>query len=67
MKKVLYIAVTKDKYELPIAVADSPQELAKLCGTTKNVINSMISHEKAGRIKSKYKKIEIEERNENNE
>lgn len=28
----LYICVTKDKYRLPIAVADSPTELAEMLG-----------------------------------
>ena len=28
----LYIATTKDKYELPIAVADSTKELAEMLG-----------------------------------
>lgn len=31
---VIYIAHTMDKYELPIAVADSAQELAEILGTT---------------------------------
>lgn len=31
-KEFLYLAVTNDKYELPIAVADSASELAKMLG-----------------------------------
>ena len=31
----LYLRVTKDEYELPLAVADSAQELAVMMGTTK--------------------------------
>lgn len=30
--KYLYIATTRDKYELPIAVADSTKELAEMLG-----------------------------------
>lgn len=30
--KYLYVATTRDKYELPIAVADSVKELAELTG-----------------------------------
>lgn len=30
--KYLFIATTKDKYELPIAVADSTKELAEMLG-----------------------------------
>lgn len=40
----LYIAVSRDKYKLPIAVADSAGELAKMVGVTKNNILSSISH-----------------------
>ena len=56
-KKYLYIAVSLDEYELPIAVADTVPELAKIMGTTVNSIRSAISH-KARR----YHKVErIEE------
>lgn len=46
----IWMKVSHDKYELPIAVADSASELAKLCGTTPNVIYSQRSHFRAGRI-----------------
>ena len=39
----LYMKVTKDKYELPEAVADSAEELAVMVGTTKNNVFSCIS------------------------
>jgi hypothetical protein len=52
--------VTDDKFELPLAVADSAPELAKMVGRNVNTIYSGISHEKHGRIKSSiYKKVEI--------
>ena len=56
-KKYLYIAVSLDEYELPIAVAESVPELAIMMGTTVNVINSSIS-----RKTRRYHKVEqIEE------
>ena len=56
-KKYLYIAVSLDEYELPIAVAESVPELARMMGTTVNVINSSIS-----RKTRRYQKVEkIEE------
>lgn len=58
---VVYMEVTADEFELPIAVADSAGQLAKMCGTTKGTIFSLISHEKAGVQKSKYKRVEIED------
>lgn len=42
-KKSLYIEVTRDKYELITAVADTVEELAKICGTTKTNVASAIS------------------------
>ncbi len=39
----LYMKVTKDKYELPLAVADSAKELAAMVGTKENTVNSCIS------------------------
>lgn len=39
----LYLKVTRDKYELPVAVADSAAELATMVGTTKNNVLSCIS------------------------
>lgn len=36
--------VTKDKYELPVAVADNAVELAGIVNTTANSISSSICH-----------------------
>lgn len=53
--------VTQDEYELPVTVAYTVAELARLRGAKESTIYSCISHEKAGRIKSKYKKVEVED------
>lgn len=37
-----YMAVGVDKYELPLAAADTPTELARLLGVTPNAVNSAI-------------------------
>ena len=58
----VYIAVTKDEYELPIALGDSARELAEQLGTTENAIRSSISHAKAGVMKwTMYRKVEIDD------
>ena len=44
----LYVKTTKDKYELPEAVSESPTELAKMLGTTAGVVSSSISHKRKG-------------------
>ena len=43
MKMILYIMVTRDKYELPLAVADTAAELARMVGVTTNAVLSGIS------------------------
>ena len=54
--------ISHDAYELPEAVADTAEELADICGTTKNSICSTIGHAKKGKRKwSPYVKVEIEE------
>lgn len=52
----LYVRTTKDDLELPIAVADSPTELAKMIGVKVDTVNTMISRKAKG-----YYKIEIED------
>lgn len=48
--------VTNDKYRLPVAVADSAVELARLVGATKNTVLSSISHGTGT-----YEKVELDE------
>lgn len=61
MKKTVWMKVTHDKYELPVAVADTAEELAKICGTTANSIRSSISHVKNGRKKwTPYVKVVLQ-------
>lgn len=43
MKKKLYIKTTLDEYSLPIAVAESPTELAKMLGIKANAVSHALS------------------------
>ena len=52
----LYMKVTKDKYELPLAVADSQKELAELLGVKLNVVVSSFC-----KGYGTFKKVEIDE------
>ena len=62
MKRYVWMKISHDAYELPEAVADTAEELADICGTTKNSICSTIGHAKKGKRKwSPYVKVEIEE------
>ncbi len=57
----LYIKVTSDEYELPIAVADSKSELAKMVGvSTKTVRGALYAAKKRGGT-STYKEVEVED------
>lgn len=58
---ILYVRVSKDRYELPLAVADTCRELAKMCGVTPNLIYSCISHAKKKGYRSEYQKVIISE------
>ena len=58
----VYIAVTRDKYEFPIAMADSVVELAKMTKANPKTIYSAISHIRSGRRKTSiYQEVEIGE------
>lgn len=57
----VYMKVTKDKYELPVAVADSAKELAEICGTSRTNILSAIIHAKQRGQNSVYKKVEVDD------
>lgn len=62
MKKSLWLEVTQDKYELPVAVASNPYELAEMTGTTPGGIKSMVSKYKHGKVKQcRWRKVEVED------
>ena len=61
MRKV-YMQVTMDKYELPLAIADTAQELAEICNTTANSIYCSCSKRARGIYKkARYISVEIDE------
>lgn len=64
---IIYMQVTRDKYELPMAVADSIKELARMIGKEPNRISSSMSHARAKGYKATYVKVEIEDEITNND
>ena len=52
----LYLLVTKDKYQLPLAVADSADELARIVGVRQSTIIKSITQRK----KSQYIRIYVD-------
>lgn len=55
----IYMAVTSDKYELPIAVADTIKELAVMLDKSPNSLSSARSKQSKGVI-NKYKIVKVE-------
>ena len=61
MGKVLYMKVTKDEYELPMAVADSVPELAEMVGVKTSTIFGFMWYCKKSGKKCPYIKVEVED------
>lgn len=57
----VYMLITTDIYELPLAVADSVAELAQILQIPQNRIYSAMSKAKARKQKSMYIKVELKE------
>lgn len=58
--QVVWMAITHDEYELPVAVADTAAELGRILGVTENAIYSGLSNSKRKGYKSKYVKVVID-------
>lgn len=64
--KYCYIRISNDQYELITDIADTAEELAKICNTSKDVIYSSVTRSKHGYLTKKgtpkyypYRKVEI--------
>ena len=65
---VVYMEITRDKYELPVVFSDNLTEFSKMVNASKETISSAICH--ANRVKYKrprFIKVEIDETEEENE
>lgn len=61
MKK-LYLCVTEDKYEFPIAIADTPAELSKMVGASRSSILACLCRLRSGDYHfSRYREVEVED------
>ena len=54
--KPLYLLVTQDKYRLPLAVADTMGELAKIAGVNESTICKCINN---GYKNSRYERVYV--------
>lgn len=57
----VWMEVTRDRYQLPVAVAESLQELAAMVGVKPESITQHISRVKHGRVKrERFCKVEVD-------
>lgn len=60
MDKFVYMAVTADEYELPLAVEDKAVALGKIFGKSANAVTSSICKGRNGKYsKIKFVKVKI--------
>lgn len=57
----IWMSVTKDEFELPLVVADSAAELARILGLTRCAVSSCISKARDNGTRCKYVKVEVED------
>ena len=59
-KKYLWLAVTPDQYELPLAVADTAEQLAAMFGLTRGSVINLVSKNAPGTQSGrKFVKVEV--------
>ena len=56
----LYMKVTRDEYELPVAVAETKAELARMLGIKRDHVRSAFSHAKKYK-NSTYVVVEVDD------
>lgn len=56
----LYMKVTRDEYELPVAVAETKAELARMLGLSRENVRSAFSHAKKYKHPT-YVVVEVED------
>lgn len=62
MSKKLWMKVTNDEYELPLAVADTMAELARMTGIKPESLYSIISRDRHGKKHSySYREVDIDD------
>lgn len=61
MMSHVYMAITLDRLELPIAVADTVKELEEIMGLSKNTVWRVMSRAKHNNWRCKYIRVDLEE------
>ena len=61
----VYMKITTDRYELPVAVADTGEELAEICGVSRNNVYNTIRKARINGYRCQYVRVEVEDDNVN--
>lgn len=59
----LYLKITKDKYELPLAVAGSMRELSRMCRITESAVSHAMHETQRRGGRCQYIKVEVDDNN----
>lgn len=59
LPKMVWMEVDVNNKELPLRIADTAEELARMCGTTMNNVVSSASKGRHGRKKTRFVKVWI--------
>lgn len=57
----LWVAVTQDEYELPVAVADTARELAEMFGVKTMTVISDVSRYRRKQMKTRFRCVDVED------
>ena len=63
MADYVFMEITKDALELPVAVADTAAELARISGLATNTVRNLINDARHRGGKSRFVKVDVSEVN----
>ena len=58
MKDKIYLAVTNDRFKLPVFIADTQSQLSEMIGVQPSTISQSIKH--GGIVQNKYRVVAVE-------
>jgi hypothetical protein len=61
-EQLVWMKVTRDKFELPVAVADTCVELAAILGVSENSIRTAICNSKRQHYNTVYRRVVINDK-----
>ena len=59
MADYVYMKITRDEYELPVAVADSAAELSRILGLSVNTVRNAIGNARRRIGQSQYIRVDV--------